>query len=86
VWCPSGATLLELPATHSLGMLARGLHRLRGLVHVHFHDWELADRPRAVALELLLRALRLRRTPVAIAELAQVAADAPLQPWPTIAA
>jgi hypothetical protein len=67
-------------------MLARGLHRLRGLVHVHFHDWELVDRPRAVALEILLRALRVRRTPVAITELARVAADGPLQPWPTIAA
>ena len=44
---PSGASLLELPATHSLGMLARGLHRLPALVHLHFHDWELVDRRRA---------------------------------------
>jgi hypothetical protein len=74
---PSGATLLELPATHSLGMLARGLLRLDGLVHVHFHDWELADRRRAAALRAVLRLLRLRRTPLAIDELARKAAEAP---------
>ena len=74
---PSGATLLELPATHSLGMLARGLPSLRGLVHVHFHDWELVDRRRAFALQALLRALRLRRLPLAVDELARRASDAP---------
>lgn len=74
---PSGATLLELPATHSLGMLARGLLRLEGLVHVHFHDWELADRSRLLALHALLRALGLRRTPLAVDELAKRAAEAP---------
>jgi hypothetical protein len=74
---PSGATLLELPATHSLGMLARGFLGLRGPVHVHFHDWELADRRRALALHALLRALRLRRTPLTVDELARRVADAP---------
>jgi hypothetical protein len=83
VTLPSGTTLLELPATHSLGMLARGVLRLRGLVHVHFHDWELVDRRRALALELLLRALRLRRTPLTVAELARKAADCPEVPWPS---
>jgi hypothetical protein len=83
---PSGSTLLELPATHSLGMLARALPRLRGLVHVHFHDWELVDRRRALALEGLLRALRLLRKPLAVDELARLAADAPERSWPTIAA
>jgi hypothetical protein len=77
----SGATLLELPATHSLGMLARGLLRLRGLVHVHVHDWELVDRRRAAALEVLLRALRLRRTPLTVAELAVRAVGAPERAW-----
>jgi hypothetical protein len=67
---PSGATLLELPATHSLGMLARGLLRLRGPVHLHFHDWELVDRRRAVAVEALLRLLGLRFTPLTVAEFA----------------
>jgi hypothetical protein len=83
---PGGATLLELPATHSLGMLARSLHRLPGLVHVHFHDWELVDRRRAFGLEAVLRALRLRRRPLAVDELARRAADEPERPWPTIAA
>jgi hypothetical protein len=74
---PSGATLLELPATHSLGMLARGLLQLDGLVHLHFHDWELADRKRSAALYALLYALRLRRSPLSVDELARRAADAP---------
>src|SRR6478609_4226138 len=59
VTLPSGASLLELPATHSLGMLARDLLRLRGFVHLHFHDWELVDRRRSLALHAVLRALRL---------------------------
>ena len=78
---PSGAELLELPATHSLGMLARGLVRLDGLVHLHFHDWELVDRRRALALEALLRLLRLRRRPLSVDELASRAAAAPGLPW-----
>jgi hypothetical protein len=82
---PGGATLLELPATHSLGMLARSLHRLPALVHVHFHDWELADRRRAAALEAVLRLLRLRHRPLTVEELAERAADGPERPWPTIA-
>jgi hypothetical protein len=80
---PSGATLLELPATHSFGSLARDLFKLRGLVHVHFHDWELGDRKRAAALEVVLRALRLRRRPLAVDELARRAAEAPETPWPS---
>ena len=76
-----GRTLLELPATHSLGMLARGFARLDGLVHVHFHDWELVDPKRAAALGLLLRLLRLRRTPLRIDELAQQAENAPEVAW-----
>jgi hypothetical protein len=79
---PSGASLLELPSTHSLGMLARSAHRLHGLVHLHFHDWELVDRKRALALEVLLRALRLRRRPLTIAELADRAAAVAEIPWP----
>lgn len=67
---PSGASLLELPATHSLGMLGRGLFRLRGFVHLHFHDWELVDARRAAAIEILLRVLRLRRRPLTIQQLA----------------
>jgi hypothetical protein len=77
----SGAELLELPATHSLGMLARGLVRLDGLVHVHFHDWELVDRRRSLALEAALRLLRLRRRPLSIDELAARADSAPSLAW-----
>lgn len=74
---PSGATLLELPATHSLGMLGRSLLRLRGPVHMHFHDWELVSPKRATALALVLKMLRLQRRPLTIDELAQSAGNAP---------
>jgi hypothetical protein len=82
VTLPSGASLLELPATHSLGMLARDLVRLRGFVHVHFHDWELVDRRRSFALQAVLRALRLRRKPLGIDQLTKIAANAPEIAWP----
>jgi hypothetical protein len=78
---PDGATLLSLPATHSLGMLGRDLLRLRGAVHVHFHDWELLDRRRALALDVLLRLLGRRRQPCSAAELAERAAAAPELRW-----
>ncbi|MFL5929565.1 MAG: hypothetical protein ACJ77E_21755 [Gaiellaceae bacterium] len=78
---PSGASLLELPATHSVGMLARAFARLDGLVHLHFHDWELVDRRRALAVSALLRALRLRRRPLALAQLAELAAGAEEIAW-----
>lgn len=81
VQLPNGAILLELPATHSLGMLGRSVMRLRGPVHVHFHDWELVDRQRAAALGLLLRALRAMREPIDIDELARRAAAAPEAPF-----
>jgi hypothetical protein len=75
-----GVRLLELPATHSLGMLLKAV-RLPPLVHVHFHDWELASPRRAAALELLLRLLRLRRRPLTVAELAELCAAAPEVEW-----
>jgi hypothetical protein len=78
---PSGASLLELPATHSLGMLARDLLRLTGFVHLHFHDWELVDRRRALALQAVLRLLRLRRKPLGIDQLTELAANAPEIAW-----
>lgn len=49
-----------LPATHTIGMLARSL-RFRDYVHVYFHDTDLLDRKRALALELGLRHLARRR-------------------------
>jgi hypothetical protein len=57
--------VLELPSTHSLGAAARGLAgELPPTVHVHFHDYELLDRRRRVALSLALRLLARRRRPV----------------------
>jgi peptidoglycan/xylan/chitin deacetylase (PgdA/CDA1 family) len=49
-----------LPATHTIGMLARSI-RLPGYVHVYFHDTDLADAKRALALRVGLRHLSLRR-------------------------
>jgi hypothetical protein len=61
---PGGRRLAEIPATHSLGMLARGVFgRLSPVVHAYFHDTDLLDRRRAAALEVALRALRIRRRP-----------------------
>jgi hypothetical protein len=58
------ASLLELPATHSLGMAARAaLLGLPGYVHVYFHDTDLLDRKRARALEWALRVIGRRRRP-----------------------
>jgi hypothetical protein len=62
---PSGRRLLALPSTHSIGMLLRALPRRldEPLVHVYFHDTDLLDRRRALALRTGLRVLALRRTP-----------------------
>jgi hypothetical protein len=49
---------------------------------VHFHDWELVDRRRALALQVVLRALRLRRKPLGIDQLTKLAANAPEIAWP----
>jgi len=62
--------VLELPTTHSTGALARSVpRRLPPVVHVHFHDYELLDRRRSLALALALRALVLRRRPARLDEL-----------------
>jgi hypothetical protein len=62
----SGAGLLELPSTHSLGMLAREVLTPSGpqgdVVHVHFHDTDLTDARRRGALVWCLRVLARRRT------------------------
>jgi hypothetical protein len=62
---PSGRRLLELPSTHSIGLLVRALPRRLDapLVHVYFHDTDLLDRRRSLALRAALRLLALRRTP-----------------------
>ena len=58
------ARLLELPATHSLGMAARaGVGRLPAYVHVYFHDTDLLDEHRRRALTTALRLIGRRRRP-----------------------
>jgi hypothetical protein len=75
---PSGARLLELPSTHSLGMLARGvLGPLPApLVHAYFHDTDLLDVRRRLALTAALRVLSRRRTPATLDEAAAGCGDA----------
>ncbi len=59
-----GRRLLELPTTHSIGMLARGMlapYR-RQIVHAYFHDTDLLDRVRSSALRAGLAFLGMKRT------------------------
>ena len=66
-----GRRLLELPTTHSIGMLARGLWGpfRRQVVHAYFHDTDLLDRRRYAALRSALTFLGMKRTAVDLAEL-----------------
>ena len=70
-------------------MLLRDLLRRRPLpdvVHVHFHDWDLVDARRALALTTALRLLRLRRRPLRLDELAaRAAATAPERAFSEVA-
>src|SRR5437870_3280135 len=61
----AGRRLLELPTTHSIGMLVRAAVRpLRdAYVHAYFHDTDLLDRTRRSALALGLKVLGARRAP-----------------------
>jgi hypothetical protein len=61
---PSGRRLLELPTTHSIGMLVRGLLGPFGrkVVHAYFHDTDLLDARRRSALRAGLAFLALKRT------------------------
>lgn len=78
---PSGRALLELPSTHSLGMLAREALAPGGLrddvVHVHFHDTDLADPRRRAALVWGLRTLSRRRTAADLDGLTELLEAAP---------
>lgn len=67
----SGRRLLELPTTHSVGMLARGLLApFPGqVVHAYFHDTDLLDRRRRAALLVGVRFLAAKRWQVDLAEL-----------------
>jgi hypothetical protein len=63
--------LLEVPTTHSVGMLARGVLApfRRQIVHAYFHDTDLLDRRRAVALRVGLGLLAVKRTVTDLDEL-----------------
>jgi hypothetical protein len=65
-----GRRVLELPTTHSLGAAARGLvSSLPRVVHVHFHDYELLDARRRLAIDATLRVLARRRKPLRLDQL-----------------
>lgn len=66
-------TLHELPSTHSIGAAARAsVWRLRlPVVHVYFHDTDLLDARRRVALHAALAVLRRRCTPSDLEALAR---------------
>jgi hypothetical protein len=67
---PDGRRVLELPSTHSAGAAARSLpRRLPRIVHVHFHDYELLDRRRALLFSWVLRFLARRRKPADLGDL-----------------
>jgi hypothetical protein len=74
----SGERLLELPTTHSLGMLLRASLHPGGLreplVHAYFHDIDLLDRTRSAALRVGLGLLARRRIPFDLARIAKRAA------------
>jgi hypothetical protein len=84
----SGAELLVLPTTHSLGSLGRALARPREadepVAHVYFHDTDLLDVKRRLALGTALRWLRLRRLPADPETLARGLARSRV-PWASIA-
>jgi hypothetical protein len=68
---PSGRRLLELPTTHSIGMLARGLlgpYR-RQVVHAYFHDTDLLDPRRRLTLRVGLGFLGVKRTALSLDQL-----------------
>ena len=74
----SGRRLLELPATHSIGMATRGaLSGLGGYVHVYFHDTDLLDRGRRTALQLALGVLSRRANVSDLETLSEAQEDAP---------
>jgi hypothetical protein len=68
---PSGRRVLELPTTHSIGMLARGAvgRYDTPVVHAYFHDTDLLDRRRRAALVVGLAVLGARRKALDLAEL-----------------
>ena len=86
---PSGAGLLAIPTTHSLGDLGRALLRRRtlpGIVHVYLHDTDLVDRRRRALLGAVLRVLMRVAEPSDLDALrARVAPAAPEIAWADVA-
>lgn len=79
-----GTSLVELPATHSLGMIARAvLGPLPDYVHVYLHDTDLLHGRRRAALSAALAILGRRRRPARLDELtaeAELELSSALQP------
>ena len=67
----SGRRVLELPTTHSIGMLARSMlaRDRRQVVHAYFHDTDLLDPRRSAALRVALTVLGRRRKRTDLREL-----------------
>jgi hypothetical protein len=67
----NGSRLLELPTTHSIGMLARGLLGpfFGPVVHAYFHDTDLLDTKRRLALRFGLAFLAAKRSLTDLGEL-----------------
>jgi len=83
----SGARLLELPSTHSLGMLARGLagRLTASVIHVYFHDPDLLEPLRRRALQAALAVLgRFRARPTDLDTLRRELADAAETPFEAV--
>ena len=56
----------QLPTTHSPGQLARALFGpLPAYVHAYFHDYDLLDRRRRIAVAASLRVLGMRSSALA---------------------
>ena len=83
----NGSRFLELPTTHSIGMLVRAVLDPRALreqvVHAYFHDTDLLDRRRAAALRFALGVLARRRQATDLDRLASELA--PTAPATTLA-
>ena len=74
-----------LPATHTIGMLARSI-RLPDYVHVYFHDTDLLDRRRRALLGALLPLLARVAEPTDLDALrVRIAGMAPAIPWADVA-
>jgi hypothetical protein len=77
-----GRHLLELPSTHSLGMVSRqSIGALPAHVHVYFHDTDLLSRSRRLALVWALAVLAQRCQVSDLDRLRAAASGAPDRPF-----